>query len=68
MVFDGEPLLPTDRGDLVFIEAEIQVDHPMAFRACQVVMVAVASAETKTVRPVCEIDPVEHLHPHELLN
>lgn len=68
MVFDGKALLPSDRGNLVFIEAEVQVDHPMAFRARQVVMMAVIPAKSEIVRPISKVDPVEHLHMHELLH
>jgi hypothetical protein len=60
--------LSADCGDLVLTEAEIQVDYSMAFRTRQMMMMPLAPAQTEVVRAIGKIDPLESLHPQQLLN
>ena len=52
--------------ELPGIQAEVQLDDPAAFRAGQVMMVALGHAEAERVRAVRKLDPVQHLQPDPL--
>lgn len=68
VIVDAETFPPADGGELVLPHAEIQLDHPMAAGARQVMVVAVAFAEAKGVGAVGELDAVQHLHAHQLID
>jgi len=68
MIVDLEALPLPDGGDHVRLEAEVQLDHAVALRACQVVVVPVAFAQAEGMRAIGELDSVQHLHPHEFVD
>jgi len=68
MVVDLEVLpLPDGRNHLRF-QAEIQLDDPVALRAGEVMVVMIALTQAERMRTVGELDPIEHLHLHELVD
>ncbi len=68
MIFYGKAFLASNSGDLILIQAELQVDDPMAVRACQMVVMTATPAQAEIVRPIGEVNPVQNLHAHELLD
>ncbi len=68
MIVDLEALPLSDGSDDVRLQAEVQLDDPVAFRAGQVVVVAVAFAQAEGMCTVRELDAVQHLHAHELVD
>ncbi len=68
MVVDLEALPLPDGRDHVRLQAEVQLDHAVASRARQVMVVMVAFAEPEGMRSVRELDPIQHLHPHQLVD
>ena len=68
MIVYREARLFFDCRDLARLKAEIELDHAMAARAGQVMVMVRAFAETERVRPVGKLDAVQHLHSNELFN
>ncbi len=68
MVVDLEVLPPCDGSDRFGLEAEVQLDHTAAPGAEEVVVMVVAFAEAKAVRPVGKLDAIQDLHACKLLD
>jgi len=68
MVVHGEALPLSDSRDFAVVQAEIKLDHAVALRACEVMVMMIAFAEPERMRSVGEFDAVEDLHAHKLLD
>lgn len=68
MPLNREVCLLTERGELLYGDTDIHIDHAVAGSAGQVVMVLVASAYAITMRAIGELDAIkqasidQHLH------
>jgi len=68
MIVDLEAFLLSDCREHLRLKAEVQLNDPVASRACKVVVMMVAFTQPEGMRPVSELDAVQDLHPHQLLD
>ena len=64
---DKVRLIPNSR-ELVCGEADIDIYDAMALGAGQMVVVFASTTDTVVMRPICELDPVEQSHIHQLFH
>jgi len=68
VIIDLEAFPLPDLRDGIRFQAEVELHDAMTPGACQVVVVMIALAKAKGVRPVGELYAVEDLHPHQLVD
>ncbi len=68
VVSDLEAFLPADCRDHGGLQAEVQLNDAMALGAGKVMMVMVAFAKAERMGAVRELYPVQHFHPHKLVD